>query len=173
MSLLLHDVGRLPFCHVLENNHWLKRQYQSENGLSLDHVKIARGLITSGPSRYRDIFREFVSKQYCIDPKEKCELVDETRLLSKFLQMLKVKVDVIEYFLDPAIKQPPDRINRRDQPFAAAVRELVSGVIDLDRLDHYHRDTHFVRTGVGEFNVRGLLSHLFLSKGDDPNQLSI
>lgn len=158
LALLLHDIGHFPFSHVIENNDVLLAKYAAKNGdVVLDHESIGRELIQGG-GKVCAMFREYTRK--------KLGEVEDERFLSEALKKFSgVNAGNILYILDPRSCALPREMSHK-KSLLLAVHELVSGVIDLDRLDHYHRDSHFMGVHLGQFNVRGLLHHMMLTSED-------
>ncbi len=145
VSLLLHDIGHLPFSHVLEVNEDLKRgQFISHEDLSLDLI------------RGQGVFYERVKEEA---RKRNLRTVAEVlrEYSDDFGGRVGVEVEVIANLLSAACE-------RKYRP----INELVHGVADLDRVDHYNRDSYFMGLKLANINVKGLLENLMLEVKPDP-----
>lgn len=128
LALLLHDIGHFACSHALESNHSLWKAV----GFDLKHEDVAHQfLYGKGPAA--KIFREKTSDMegypYVSDiiKPDREEGIDP-RVIS-FL--IRGKQDDISTL--PSKKQHELRM----------LHELTSGLLDLDRIDHYRRDSYF------------------------------
>jgi HD superfamily phosphohydrolase len=60
-----------------------------------------------------------------------------------------------------------DQCAHSHKEFLGLLKELVSGLLDLDRLDHYARDSYFSGLRQVSINVRGFLNNLCLTYVDN------
>ena len=126
LALLLHDVGHFAFSHALENDKDLW------NALAIDvnHEDVACEFI-EGRGELIDAFwrRQGKSKGYSSIAQviQDCRDIDAN--IAEFL--ISAKTSLIE--------------GRKEEERAAVfvLHELTSGLLDLDRIDHYRRDSYF------------------------------
>jgi HD superfamily phosphohydrolase len=161
VALLLHDVGHFPFSHVLENNNYM---YQHTVGAEYDsqiyftHEAVACELIDPEDAEYHFYakFREQISDKFG-------ETVNEEKFLSKKLDKYEtVDKNVINYLISGNEKYF-QKIDVQQQKAVKALRNLTSGIIDLDRMDHYRRDSLFMGVKLSNFSVLSLLDDLVLT----------
>ena len=142
-ALILHDIGHAPFSHVLEMNPHLK----------YDHEEVTKELIEGGDSylkledllvsSYVDLEYGF-GEEYGIYPgilENYCgKYQDKIRNKEKFVLVY----DVIESMgLDEKIIIELFTNHDSKDPAVNALRGLVHGVVDIDRIDHIYRDLHY------------------------------
>lgn len=149
LALLLHDVGHFPFSHVLENNHELPFNLDS-------HEKVAADYIMGGD--YSRAFAEYLQNEYG---------VEDFKSLSTVLDNLNKEIKN-----EPINKEATCFLICRDEKYldgqdhASEIKmlaELTSGLLDLDRFDHYRRDAYFMGTNLASFNVRSFLDDVILT----------
>lgn len=146
-ALILHDVGHAPYSHVLEMNPYLK----------YDHEDVTKGLIRGGHSSnslelnnllfssYLDLEHGLNDHYGVFDPnifKENYGTPGDHKLKSSFTLINDVinfmgmdKEIIVELISD-------DKSNKRD-PAVTAIKGLVDGILDIDRIDHIYRDLHY------------------------------
>jgi HD superfamily phosphohydrolase len=157
VALLLHDIGHFPFSHVIENNDILRERYASQaetKGIELNHESIGLELIL-GTGPVFKIFHKYTAERLGQD-------IEPERFLSARLRNCRVQPEKVAYLISGEQGWSKPDLSLRQTSFVQGVHELISGVVDLDRLDHYHRDAHFISIGIGEFNIHGLLHNMAL-----------
>ena len=138
-ALILHDIGHAPFSHVLEMNPYLE----------YDHEKITEELIRGGEAYLilEDLLvSSYLDMEYGYD--EKYGVVSGILKVAKDIRGSKEKFvlvhDVIESMgLDEDIIVELFSDNRKEDPAVNALKGLIHGVIDIDRIDHIYRDLHY------------------------------
>ena len=139
-ALILHDIGHAPFSHVLEMNPYL----------GYNHEKITEELIR-GEEAYLILEDLLVSSyldiEYGYD--EKYGVVPKILKVAKDIRGSKEKFvlvhDVIESMgldEDIIVGLFSDNMSKED-PAVNALKGLIHGVIDIDRIDHIYRDLHY------------------------------
>jgi len=132
LALLLHDCGHGPFSHVLENNP----------DLDYSHEDITAQFIR-GEGKYYKILKERVSSEETIDS-----------VLSEYKN-----IDI--EFITGLVAYPFEKFKEKWGSLVS-LKDLVDSSIDLDRLDHYLRDSRFMGIKFGEFNILALLENIII-----------
>lgn len=140
-SLLCHDVGHFPFSHTLEMNH--------DIDLEVTHEEQLFKLLSD------DFYRFFEKISY--------PGITKDNFLSIFPAALKYLISG-----DPI----PDDGFPVDCASHYIIRlkvlkKLVSGLLDLDRVDHYLRDSFFTGVKLANFNIEYLLRGMTFSVSSD------
>lgn len=166
LALLLHDIGHFPFSHTIESNgeFWLHFPKIDEGGKKRDltHEDIASGLILGDKEESLKIngkhiferFHEHIDSRFSLgDAQTEYQFVHQ--LIGNHLD---IDVNVLCYLISgrrvhlSAIKEDM----RKDVDL---LQDLVSGLLDLDRIDHYRRDSYFTGLRFGSnLNFASLMS---------------
>ncbi len=167
LALLLHDIGHFPFSHVIENNLLLGQRYPDQDqtkGIILNHETIGTSLI-QGENKVSELFSEYIRRKIGDD-------FDKSKILSNCLKEAGETIDqkLISHLISPKQNGYVSKTYKNDLRFINGLHDLVSGVIDLDRIDHYRRDSFFTSIRTGEFNVIGLILNMAMLDGEDPNR---
>ncbi len=144
-SLLLHDIGHFPYSHTLESNLEFWQHFPN----NLKHEDIACGLILGerelSPKIDGDTlferFKKFMFNKVGQDTAKKIGLYFISDLLSA-----PEHKEIDPYLLCYIISSDEkflDKIGREKVADINLVHDLVSGLLDLDRVDHYRRDSYF------------------------------
>lgn len=148
LSLLLHDIGHFPFSHVLESNprYW-----------KLSHEEVGCQLI-KGRGEFFELFQNSVLR----DTDGMRPMPRQVELLSTALSKFEhVDVDVVSALITRDLSHVHEKEAAVKEAVAVMV-ELVSGLIDLDRIDHYHRDSHFMGLKIATVSPIALLANMVI-----------
>lgn len=129
LALFLHDIGHFPFSHVLENCTNILAAGIKDKYISID-------LIRGGPLSH--VLRELIAIAEL-----NYDLVHE--VLEHYEEEEQICRECISALIDKNYQR--NCSHYRDDKLFEALQELVDGIIDIDRLDHYNRDD--VNLGVG------------------------
>ncbi len=149
LSLLLHDVGHFPFSHVLENNHELPFDLGS-------HEKVAADYIMGGD--YSAAFAKYLQKEYGVEDFKSLSTVLDN--LNKEMKNEPINKEAICFLICRDDKYLEGQGHASEIKMLA---ELTSGLLDLDRFDHYRRDAYFMGTNLARFNVLSFLDDVILT----------
>lgn len=149
LALLLHDVGHFPFSHTLEADRELWELIRTAPSHEIAACELIRG---KGPF-FEAALRRGRSRPASIGD-------ERPHLWELFKASPKVDHDAICYL----ITGDDRHLGRKPAKKKAELRllhDLVSGLLDLDRIDHYRRDSYFtgLRMGSG-LNFPSLLAGL-------------
>ncbi len=153
-SLLLHDVGHGPFSHALEANPFLK----------INHEDIGRSLICNIETGKINYYRllKYLLTVYKIkgDPKKPDDYKNlynnaktETRVVHDVLKNGgNIDVNIMGTILDGKTKNPK----------LYSLHQLVDSEIDIDRIDHFLRDSYYSGIKFADYRVKGLFQNLII-----------
>ncbi len=175
-ALLLHDIGHPPFSHALE--------LTSLEDLKLDHEEITRSLITGEPDSHNRNWRMIlidylVSSEIKQYPNLKAsEAINRWRDRAKNLLIVNnalIKARINPQIVKNILSEPqpneikdiiPRNTKQKDkralQIFTVlhSLRQLVDSQIDLDRIDHFLRDSYFSGLRFADYRIRPFLLNL-------------
>lgn len=164
LALLLHDVGHGPFSHVLERNQSFVDALSSQGLKRFEHEHRGADLLV-GDNPLVTEWRNTASERF-----GECQtLVDLRERLSS---LNNVCLPAIAYLMTGDGDYLTGCTHGHQQNLLV-VKELVSGLLDLDRLDHYARDSYFSGLRHVSINVRGFLTNLTVCPGADGPLISL
>ncbi len=148
IALLLHDLGHFAFSHLIEGNTKITELL----GVKLNHEEVAcdiilgRGLATEAMS---------IASKGADNPPRIRNVIENMEEASG---RNRLEVDLLCYLItgnEVYLQTGDDRRKRQ----ARILHALTSGLLDLDRIDHYRRDSEFTGLEIG-FNYQALLHGL-------------
>ena len=159
LALLLHDIGHFPFSHTLESNLEFWECFEKEEKFS--HEELTCLLINGNkndkkPYKSFKLFMDLKLKEgnsQNLDCAFVCDLMEATKAIN---------ADILCYFITgkPEYLSKLDAVGKFEVDM---IHHLVSGLLDLDRIDHYRRDAFFSGLLYGSnLNVEGLLRGMLL-----------
>ncbi len=149
LALLLHDIGHFPFSHALETNKEFWDSFKKET----HHEEVACQLILGKGPFYDATVRRVAEhrKDHAGEHPHLAELFSQYRSIDKYAICYLISGNKTYLFG----KTPKKRAQLQ------VLHELVSGLLDLDRVDHYRRDNYFTGIRAGSsLNYPSLLSGL-------------
>lgn len=159
LALFLHDIGHAPFSHILESNEHYRREFEN-------HEKVAEELITG--KRMYFLLKEIV---------EAAESDKEQKLVYDVLTEEEKNspglTDLIAGLINPeyeGVKNVDIYKDKDNRILYKSLQDLVSGIFDLDRMDHYVRDSRYMGLRFAEWNPIDLVKKIRI---DGKNRLFV
>lgn len=159
LSLLLHDIGHPPFSHALENTPFFR----------LDHEEITRSLIRGEPEGKVNWWAtlEHLLTTYRLEGRSVidantykagyAEVKREILTVHKVLQDLAHQGENVNYQNVYRILKGDD-----DDYVIHALHQLVDSEVDIDRIDHFLRDSYYSGVRLADYRAGALLMNLVL-----------
>jgi HD superfamily phosphohydrolase len=168
LGLLFHDIGHGPLSHVLERNSSFIEAFKAAGFKEEDARHEHRGaILIRGKGPLVDTWREMSARRYGREPRILADVVAQLE------QSERVCIPSILYLIT-SDKSFLKECAHEHRESIGVLHELVSGLLDLDRLDHYARDSYFSGLRQVSINVRGFLNSLCLAYSDsDPSSISL
>jgi len=155
LALLFHDIGHGPFSHVLEHNDAFIAGLESAGVRDTVHEHRGASLLL-GTGIVAETWRETAAQRYGRRVRTLGELKEHLATYESLC------IDAVCYLMT-SDERYLDNCRHAHRDALYVVKELVSGLLDLDRLDHYARDSYFSGLRQVSVNVRGFLSNLRVS----------
>ena len=173
LALLLHDVGHFPFSHTLESNFDFWASFPDP----ISHEDITCELIQGNSNS--ELFRRY---QQHLHQRLQDNRPNQTkyRLVSELVAHRKhrgVDANVLCFFVSGEQKYLKN-VSGAARLDLELVHHLVSGLLDLDRIDHYRRDSYYTGLKFGSnLNFAGLLGgmtfHYYVDDLQRDNQFEL
>ncbi|MBU4186123.1 MAG: hypothetical protein KKI12_02960 [Proteobacteria bacterium] len=158
LALLLHDVGHFAFSHVMESNICL----WAALGFQLKHEDVAKEFLC-GEGLAAEAFRnKNASFDNCYN-----------YIADIFSSNSEIDCNVISYLIRGNLDDIKE-FDSKKRVELMMLHELTSGLLDLDRIDHYRRDSYF--SGLkfaSNLNFSIILSGLTIRYNDSGHQIQL
>ncbi|TQS82623.1 MAG: dGTP triphosphohydrolase [Methanomethylophilus alvi] len=140
-AALMHDICHSPFSHTLEG--------VMEEATGLDHMELARNLITGRGKYYLDRDGDIcggsepigsILEDAGIDAQEVCDLIAFPESTERDLDMMR-------------FDGPVDHFPSKDY-----IHQIIHGPVDADQMDYLLRDAHYTGVVMGKIDLDRLLT---------------
>lgn len=191
LAMMLHDIGHLPFSHVLER--------YGKNIIRKSHEEITRDLIMGNSKTHSEgenkehsneinVFEAFRNKFYGDRDHNRdrdCFLKDTgLTMVSEKLDELKEekeeknRIDIDREILCNFIKKDISKVKKikdkfKDEHVLWCLIDLVDGTVDVDRVDHIARDIYYTGFKAASFDPERIIECYTIQKEDDNWSLCI
>lgn len=170
VALLLHDIGHFPFSHTLESNSILWECFEhkiTHEDLACSLIHGSKNLDQSGREIY-DLFRKYYDAKYNVSDIDSLDCRFISDLISEYSTL---DANILCYLISGDEKYCKQYDGNKIIELQV-LHALVSGLLDLDRIDHYRRDGFFTGLKLGsDLNYTGLFCGMKLVywKGSNAN----
>ncbi len=174
ISLLLHDIGHLPLSHQLEHNKELVEALNFSN--QKDRVDLSSHeersySIIKGEGSLAEAWKEYTKEQNSKSGLEKRNISDilaEVKGLSLPAIGYAITGNRTKYFDQCSSEGQEGQEGQEYLSRLIVMKELVSGILDLDRMDHLARDIYFSGIKSSKLKVASILNGTEIVSSDEP-----
>lgn len=157
-SLLLHDIGHPPFSHTLEMSPFMEDSINHEeitkslvcnmndkNNINW-HALLVYFLCAYKVSKVTSLKKESYEKTYQNYKKD-------VKTVNSVLKKYRIKMEVMEQILSGLTNSDPRTY---------ALHMLIDSQVDIDRIDHFLRDSYYSGIKFADYKTKALLQNLVI-----------